>query len=131
MHSRKYYLQRLPGSEVTFSTKCRLFPGQQPQMRKKAKPLRTFCPVRNLVVHAAFGGASGLNTDVPLPPRQEVRNGDQNVASGTPEVFYNVVFSPLVSYSNFVYRINVLDQLQVCAPEDFFLPLPPTVEPGH
>ena len=99
---------------------------------KKAKLSRTFCSARNLVIHATLGGAaSGLNSDVPLPPRQEVRNSDKDVTSGTPQVLYDIVLSPLVCYSNLVYRIDVLDQLQVCTPEDFFLPLSPAIEPGH
>lgn len=95
------------------------------------KSPRTLCPARNLVIHATLSGASGLNSDVPLPPRQEVRNGDQHVTSGTPEVLDDIVLSPLVRYSNLVYRVDVLDQLQVCAPENFFLSLAPAIEPGH
>jgi hypothetical protein len=100
-------------------------------MRIKAEPPRTLRSVSNLVVHATLCGASGLNSDMPLPPCQEVRNGDKNITSGTPEVFYDVVLGPLVSYSNLVYRIDVLDQLQVCTPENFFLPLSSAIEPGH
>ena len=111
MGGRKHYLRRLLGSEVTFSMKCRLLPCQQLQMRKKVKPSRTLCSVRNLVVHAALGRTSGLDSDVPLPPCQEVRNCDENVTSSAPEILYDVVLSPLVRYSNLVYRIDVLDKL--------------------
>jgi len=111
--------------------KCKLLARQKPQMRIKVEPPRTLRSVGNLVVHTALCGASGLNSDVPLPPCQEVRNGDENVASGTPEVLYDVVLGPFVSYANLVYRIDVLDQLQVCTPENFFFPLSSAVEPGH
>ena len=102
MGGRKHYLRRLLGSEATFSMKCRLLPHQQPRMRKKVKQLRTLCSVRNLIVHATLGRASGLNSDVPLPPCQEVRNGDENITSGTPQVFYDVVLGPLVGYSDLI-----------------------------
>jgi len=111
--------------------KCRLLPRQQLPMHEKVKSPRTLCSSRNLVIHAALGRAGGLNSDVPLSPCQEVRNGDKDITSGTPEVFNDVVLGPLVSYSNLVYRVDVLDQLQVCAPENFFLPLSPPVEPRH
>ena len=131
MHSRKYYLRRLLGSEAAFSMICRLSLRQRMRMRKRVKPSRTLCSARNLVIHTALCGASGLNSDVPLPPRQEVRNGDKDVTSGTPEILYDIVLSPLVCYSNLVYRVDVLDQLQVCTPENFLLPLSPAIEPGH
>jgi hypothetical protein len=44
-----------------------------------------------------------------LPSRQEVRDGNKNVTCGTPEVFDDVVLSPLIGYPNFVDRIDVLD----------------------
>jgi len=111
--------------------KCRLSLCQHLQMCEIVKPPRTLCSARNLVIHTAICGASSLNSNVPLPPRQEVRNGDKDVTSGTPEVLYDIVLSPLVCYTNLVYRIDVLDQLQVCTPENFFLPLSPAIEPGH
>ena len=83
--------------------KCRLSLCQQLQVGEKVKPPRTLRSARNLVIHTALCGASGLNSDVPLPPRQEVRDGDKDVTSGTPEVLYDIVLSPLVCYSNLVY----------------------------
>ena len=100
-------------------------------MHERVKPSRTLRSACNLVIYAALGGTSSLNSDVPLPPRQEVRNGDKDVTGGTPEVLYDIVLGPLVCYSNLVYRIDVLDQLQVCTPENFFLPFPSSIEPGH
>ena len=111
--------------------KCKLLTRQQPQMRIKVESPRTLRSVGNLVVHAALCEACGLDSDVPLPPGQEVRNGDENVASGTPEVLYDVVLGPFVSYSNLVYRVDVLDQLQVCTPENFFFPLSSAIESGN
>lgn len=48
---------------------------------------------------------------MPLPSRQEIGNGDKNVTCGAPEVLDDVVLSPLISYSNLVDRVNVLDEL--------------------
>lgn len=84
---------------------------QQLQVRIEVKPPLTLRSVRDLVVHAALGGAGGLDSDVPLPPCQEVRNGNENVTSGTPEVLYDVVLSPLIRYSDLVYRVDVFNQL--------------------
>lgn len=131
MHGRVHYLPRLPGLEATSLMKCRLSACQRPPMRIKMKLLRTFRSVSDLVVHTAHCGASGLNSDMPLPSCQEVRDGDKNVTSGTPEVLNDVVLGPLVSYSNFVYRVDVLDQLQVCTPEDFLFSLSSAVKPEN
>ena len=100
-------------------------------MHIKVEPLRTLRSIGNLVVHTTLRRPSGLDSNMPFPPCQEVRNGDKNVTSGTPEVLYDVVLSPLVSYSNLVYRVNVLDQLQICTPENFLFPLASAIEPGH
>jgi hypothetical protein len=89
--------------------KYRLFPCKLPTIYIVAKVIHTFCPIRNLVVHAALGRAGGLDTDVPLPPRQEVRDGDKNVTGSAPEILDDVVFSPLIGYSNLVDRVDVLD----------------------
>jgi hypothetical protein len=91
--------------------KCRLSPCQLLAVPIAAKETRTLSPVGNVVVHGSLDRTGGLNTDVPFPSRQEVRNGDKNVACGTPEVLDDVVLSPLVSNSNLVDRVDVLDQL--------------------
>jgi hypothetical protein len=131
MHGREHYPPRLPGSEATFSMKCRLSICQRPLMRIKVKPLRTFRSVGDLIVHTVHRRASGLNSDMPLPSCQEVRDGDKNVTSSTPEILDDVVFGPLVSYSNLVYRVDVFDQLQVCAPEYFLFSFSSTVETAN
>lgn len=64
-----------------------------------------------MVVYASLDRSGGLNADVPFPSRQEVRDGDKNVARGTPEVLDDIVLSPLVSDSNLVDGVDVLDQL--------------------
>ena len=95
------------------------------------EPLRTFRSVSDLVVHTAHCGASGLDGNIPLPSCQEVRDGDKDVTSGAPEVLNDVVLGPLISYSNLVYRVNVLDELQVCTPEDFLFSSSSAVEPEN
>ena len=99
-------------------------------MHNGSKISRTLRPICNSVVHAALGRPESLNTDMPLSSCQEIGNSDQNVTCGTPEVLDDVVFSPLVSYSNFVDRVDVFDQLQVCAPENLLLPLASAIESG-
>lgn len=111
--------------------KCRLLSCQLLVVRIGAEAPRTLCPVCNLVVHAAPGGTSSLNTDVPLPPRQKVRNCNKDVTGGAPEVLDYVVLGPLISYSNFVDRVDVFDQLQVRPSENLLLSLAPTIEPGN
>jgi hypothetical protein len=91
--------------------KCRLLLCQSLVVCICTKAPRTLCPVRNLIVHVPPGRAGGLDTDMPLPPRQEVRNGNKNVTCGAPEVLDYVVLSPLISYSDLVDRVDVLDQL--------------------
>ena len=91
--------------------KCRLLTHEQLEIRPRVKPPRTLRSARNLIIYTAFGRASGLNSNMPLPTRQEVGDGDKNVTSGTPKVLYDVVLGPLISYSNLVYRVDVLDQL--------------------
>ena len=111
MYGRKYHLQRPLGSEATFSMRCRLSQRQRLRMCVHVKLPRTLCPICNLVVHTALSRACGLDSDVPLSPCQEVRNGDKNVTSGAPEVLYDIVLGPFVGNSNLVYRVDVLDQL--------------------
>jgi hypothetical protein len=87
----------------------------------------TFSSIRHFIHDLAYDCTMRLNTNVSRW-RQD-GNCNEGVTSSTPKILDDIVFRPLVGYANFVDRVDMFNQSQVCTPKNVSFARTTSVKP--